>query len=192
MSMIAEPQLMTAAEFEALPETEGITRWLIRGQLREETMTVRNRWHSRLMIVIGAILEAWRETHPEVGGEVVGGEAGFRLSTDPTTIVGADVAFVSADIAAKNSSETTLFEGPPVLAVEIASPSDRTESLIEKIDEYLRHGAKLVWLVDPHFATITVYSTDTEPVLFNRQQIITAEPHLPGFAVPVAKIFGCS
>lgn len=189
MSMIAEPQLMTAVEFEALPEVEGLTRWLIRGQLREETMTVRNRWHSTLVAQICMILGVWREAHPAVGGAVVGGEAGFRLSTDPTTILGADVAFVSTEIFARNSGETTLFEGPPLLAVEIVSPSDRSETLDEKIDEYLRHGTKLVWLVDPHFATITVYSPDADPVLFNRQQTITAEPYLPGFAVPVAKIF---
>lgn len=189
MSTMIESPLMTAAEFEALPEVEGIERWLIQGQLREETMTVRNRWHSRLVILIGYVLEAWREAHPEVGGEVVGGEAGFRLSTNPTTILGADVAYVSEETAARSSQTTTLFDGPPVLAVEIVSPSDRSELLVEKIDEYLRHGTKLVWLVDPHFATITVYRPDADPVLFNRQQTITAEPHLPEFAVAVARIF---
>jgi Uma2 family endonuclease len=190
MSTIVESPLMTSAEFEALPEVEGLERWLIRGQLREENMTVRNRWHGHLMARISMLLGVWLEEHPEVGGEVVSGEAGFRLSTDPATTVGVDVAYVGPKVAARTSRETSLFDGPPVLAVEIVSPSDRSETLDEKIDEYLHHGTKLVWLVDPHFATITVYSAETDPVLFNRQQTITAEPHLPGFAVPVAKVFG--
>ncbi len=189
MSTIIEPVLMTAAEFEALPETEGVERWLIRGQLREEPMTVRNRWHSRLMVRIGFLLELWLEAHPEVGGEVVSGEAGFRLSDNPPTTVGVDVAYVDAKVAARTSRDTTLFEGPPILAVEILSPSDRAEIVDEKIEEYLHNGTKIVWLVDPHFATITVYRTDADPEMFNRRETITAEPHLPGFATEVAKIF---
>lgn len=56
MSTIVEPTLMTSAEFEALPEMEGVERWLIRGHLREEMMTYQNRWHSRLMVLIAHVL----------------------------------------------------------------------------------------------------------------------------------------
>ncbi len=189
MSTIVEPVLMTAAEFEALPEVEGVDRWLIRGMVREESMTVRNRWHGRLMVRIAFLLELWLEAHPDIGGEVVSGEVGFRLSNDPATVVGADVAYVDAEISAKASLDTTLFDGPPVLAVEILSPSDKVKELDEKIQEYLRNGTKIVWLVNPQFATITVYRADADPEMFNRRETITAEPHLPGFAAAVAKIF---
>ena len=55
----------------------------------------------------------------------------------------------------------------------------------------LRAGVRLVWLVDPHYRTVLVYRPDQEPELFNVRQELTAEPHLPGFRVPVAQIFGC-
>ncbi len=189
MSTIIEPALMTSAEFEALPEVEGVERWLIRGQLREEMMTVRNRWHSQIMAQIVYLLKMWKETHAEARGIVVVGEAGFRLSNDPSTIVGVDVAYVDAEVVKKNSPDTTLFDGAPVLAVEILSPSDRAEIVDEKIEEYLRNGTKIVWVVNPHFSTITVYRSDTDPEMFNRRATITAEPYLPGFAAAVSKIF---
>lgn len=127
------------------------------------------------------------DEHPEIGGEVVGGEDGFRLTVDPTTI-GTDVANVDAEVAQKATPDTTLFDGAPVLAVEILSPNDRAESVDEKIEESLRNGTKIVWVVDPHFFTITVYRSDAEPEMFNRRATITAEPYLPGFSAVVAKI----
>lgn len=190
ISTIVESPSLTLTEFEALPEVEGVERWLIRGQLREEFVGFHDRTHGRLLARFAYILMSWHHKNPHVRGEVVCGGAGFRLASNPATVVGADVAFVGGEIAGKISDETSLFDGPPLLAVEILSANDRSGMLYEKIDEYLHHGTKLVWLVNSHFATITVYSAGAEPVLFNRQQTITAEPHLPGFAVPVVKIFG--
>jgi hypothetical protein len=45
-------------------------------------------------------------------------------------------------------------------------------------------------VVNSRFRTINVYRPDAEPELFNEWQEITAEPHLPGFRVSVAEIFG--
>ena len=59
----------------------------------------------------------------------------------------------------------------------------------EKVDQYLEAGVKLVWVVDPHFRTIAVYRPDAEPALFNVNQEISAEPHLPGLHVKVAEVF---
>ena len=49
---------MTTEEMLALPQN-GVERWLIRGELREVPMTVRNRRHSRLMARIAYLLESW-------------------------------------------------------------------------------------------------------------------------------------
>ena len=85
---------------------------------------------------------------------------------------------------------SAFFEGPPILAVEILSPSDAQEDIDEKVDLLLATGVKIVWVVNPRFRTINVYRPDAEPELFNERQEITAEPHLPGFRVSVAEIFG--
>ena len=99
------------------------------------------------------------------------------------------MAYVSAEVAAINP-EAAYFEGPPVLAVEILSPSDVQEEIDEKVELYLETGVAIVWVVNPRFATITVYRPNAAPVMFSGDQELSAEPHLPGFRVAVSKIFG--
>ena len=102
--------------------------------------------------------------------------------------MGIDVAYVSAEIAAKEPG-SPYFEGPPVLAVEILSPSDKQEEIDEKVGLYLELGVAIVWVVNPIFRTVCVYRPGELPVLFNESQEIAAEPYLPGFRASVAKFF---
>jgi Uma2 family endonuclease len=150
---------------------------------------VRNRWHSRIMIRVGYLLESWLERQPEPRGSVLGGEAAVRLRRNPDTTVGVDVVYVSAEVAAQGSDETTLIDGVPILAVEILSPSDVLEQVHEKVDDYLRSGVRLVWVIDPHDRTVVIYRPGEEPELVNVRQELSGEPYLPGFRVPVAQIF---
>src|SRR5436305_14288733 len=85
---------MTVEEFLALPD-DGIERELIKGELRERPMTLRNPMHSKSMMCIGHLLLNWLETQKEPRGEIVGGEAAFRLKQQPRTLVGIDVAYAS-------------------------------------------------------------------------------------------------
>jgi Uma2 family endonuclease len=186
---VAEMPSMTTEELLALPD-DGVARELIRGILREKPMTRRNRRHSREMITIGQVLKNWLDQQPEPRGEIVGGQAGFRLRRDPDTTVGIDVAYISAEVAASNPDGAALIEGVPVLAVEILSPSDRHEEVAEKVEVYLEVGVALVWIVDPDFRMVIVHRRGAEPEMFNVNHEIGAEPHLPGFRVPVARIFG--
>ena len=188
MSTVISPTPMTTEEMLALPEN-GADRELIRGQLREKPMTRRNRRHSRTESRIVTILEIWLGPQPEPRGEVVSGEAGFRLSRDPDSTVGIDVAYVSAEVAAREP-DAAYFEGPPVLAVEILSPSDTLEDIDEKVELYLEMGVAIVWVVHPRFRTVTVYRPGADPVMFSGTQELTAEPHLPGFCVSVDRLFG--
>jgi len=179
---------MTTEELLALPQ-DGVERWLIRGQLRENPLTVRNRWHSRIMARVSQILLTWLDQQPEPRGSVLCGEAGCRLRRDPDTTVGIDVVYISAELAAHESGETSLIDGVPVLVVEILSPSETQEQVDEKIDGYLQAGVALVWVVDPHDRTVTIYHPGDEPGFVNVRQELSGDPHLPGFRVPVAHLF---
>lgn len=188
MSVATLSTAMTTEEMLALP-SNGVERWLIRGQLREKPMTVRNRWHSRIMARVAYFLGAWLEQQPEPRGAILCGEAGCRLRRDPDTTVGIDVVYISAELAAREAEETSLIDGVPVLVVEILSPSDTQQQVDEKIDGYLQAGVALVWVIDPHDRTATIYRPGQEPELANVRQELSGDPHLPGFHVAVAQLF---
>ena len=188
MSVPSTASLITTEELLAMPE-DGMDRELIRGVLKEVPMTRRSRLHARTEANVAHILKLWMDRQSEPRGEVLSGEAGCILRRDPDTTVGIDVAYISPEMAARQSDETTLIDGPPVLAVEILSPSDKQADIDEKVEEYLAAGVALVWVVNPRFRTVTVYRNDAEPELFNVRQELSAEPHLPGFCVPVRELF---
>jgi Uma2 family endonuclease len=47
----------------------------------------------------------------------------------------------------------------------------------------------LVWILNPYDRTVTVYQPDDEPDAFNVREELSGGPHLPGFRVPVARLF---
>jgi Uma2 family endonuclease len=188
VSTMIAPTPMTTEEMLALPDN-GVERWLIRGQLREKPMTIRNRRHSRLTARIAQLLGNWLDQQVKPRGEVFDGEVGCRLRRNPDTTVGIDVIYISPELAASEPEDTSLIDGVPVLAVEVLSPNDTEEEINAKVDSYLGAGVSLVWVVDPHDRTVLVYRPGGEPELFNVQQELSGEPHLPGFRVPVAQVF---
>ncbi len=183
------PALMTTEELLALPD-DGVERELIQGRLQEKPMTRRGRRHSRTESTIAALLKTWLDAQPTPRGEILSGEAGFRILRDPDTTVGIDVAYISAEVAQANPEDAFIIDGIPVLAVEILSPSDKQEDILDKVQAYLKAGVKLIWIVEPVFRTVTVYRPDADPTFFNFTQDLTADPHLPGFRAPVASLFG--
>lgn len=187
---------MTTEEFLALPD-DGIERWLIDGQVKEfgqkqrnhSVNPMRDRFHSRTMICVGTELELWLRQQLPPRGQALGGEAGVRLSRDPDSTVGIDVVYVSADVIVRQTGETTLIDGVPTLAVEILSPNDTVEEIHEKLASYRQARVPLVWVIDPYNRTVTVHRLDAEPELFNVRQELSGDPQLPGFRVPVARLF---
>ena len=143
-------------------------------------MTVRNRTHSRIMARVAQVLNNWLDQQPEPRGSVLCGEVGVRMRNGPDSTVGVDVAYLSAEVAARQSDDTTLVEGVPVLAVEILSPNDRQEDIEEKTDDYLAAGVALVWVINPYRRTVLIVRPGAEPELVNALQELTAEPHLTG------------
>jgi Uma2 family endonuclease len=181
------PTVMTVEEFLALP-SNGISRELIRGELRERGMTVRSRFHSRVVARVTYLLLRWLDEQPEPRGDVVAGEAGFHLRGTRDSLVGIDVAYVSPELLAATGRRQNLFDGPPVVAIEVLSPSDTVEGIVEKTQLYLEAGA-VVWQVHPDFHTVQVHQPGRAPIAFNENDELSGDPYLPGFRVPVAALF---
>jgi hypothetical protein len=106
---------MTAEEFLNLPD-DGVDRELIRGELRERGMTVRNRHHSRCLIRLGRLLEDWAVRSGE--WSVLGGEAGFVIQHDPDTTVGVDLAVVPQHVLDNQPEKSTLVHGVPTVPLK--------------------------------------------------------------------------
>lgn len=190
---------MSAEQFLALPD-DGIHRELVRGRVREDRelweggkkgsdVTVRNRFHSRIVIRVGQLLGNWMDLQPEPGGEVVGGEAGFLLAGTRESLVGIDVAVVPAELVAATDSEQKLFHGPPLLAAEVLSPNDTHEEIADMVSSYLAAGI-VVWVIDPDLRTVTVYRPTGEVKTLSVRQELDGEDYLPGFKESVARLFG--
>ena len=188
MSTATEKKLMTAEEFLALPD-DGVERWLIRGNVWEITMTKRNRFHSTIEGEITGHIWAWIQTQPLPRGRITCGEVGFLLQRNPDTTVGIDVAYISPVMAAANPPDTTLFDGPPMVAIEIQSPNDKLQVTTKKLKEYLAAGVEAVWVVNPDMATVTIYRKNQPAMIFSNGQTVTGDPELPGFSAKVADFF---
>jgi Uma2 family endonuclease len=177
---------MTVDEFLAIPD-DGIERMLIDGVVRELGAPSRRWIHATVLANLSCLLTSWAWTQPRPRGRVGAGEVGFRLGSG--TMVAADVAYASPELAAATPTNQSSFEGSPSLAVEILSPSDRIGDIDDKIATYLDASVPLVWVVHPRFRTVTVYRPDSQPQMFTVHDEIAAEPHLPGFRAAVAAIF---
>jgi len=181
---------MTQEEFLALEDDDDIDWELIRGELRERSTTTR-RGYARGVVLphIGRCLNDWSNHQPAPQGFVLMCKPLVRLRPEPLTFVGMDLVYFEARSMPADPRRARFVDGPPVLAVEILSPSDEQEEVADRVREYLDAGVPLVWIVDTFFSTVTVHRPDKRPQLFNVDQEITAEPFLPGFVAPVAEFF---
>lgn len=188
MSTATPPKLMTTEEFLAIAEEPGASRELIDGELREQPMTTRNRDHAYTVAKFARFLDEWLEQHGGPG-EVAAGDGRTRLAVDPDVIVGIDVAFFDEHVTHGSATEYNFYDGAPVIAVEVLSPSDTHENVVDKLQRYLAAGTKQVWIADPDLQTVTIYRPHAAPIMFNSQQELIGDPELPGFRVHVEQLF---
>ena len=122
-------------------------------------------------------------------GAISVAEAGYRLRQDPDTVRAPDVAFVSKDRILARGKPEKFWEGAPDLAVEVVSPNDRFDDVVEKVQEYLLAGAHLVWVALPRTKVVMVYRANGEGKLIREDKELSGENVLSGFVCLVRNIF---
>ena len=63
---------------------------------------------------------------------------------------------------------------PPLVAVEIVSPTQPTQDVVDKIRQMLAAGVRSCWLVQPATQTITVYHDAARPTTFSEGVVTDA------------------
>jgi Uma2 family endonuclease len=138
---------------------------------------------------ISYVLLSWLEDHPDRFGVVASGEARCRIARNPDTTVGIDVAYFEGVEFVELPDGAKFFDGSPVVAVEVLSPTDEHEDLVARVRGFLAAGVPQVWVADPEFRSVTVHRPGVEASLFTASRTLTAEPELPGFECLVASLF---
>jgi Uma2 family endonuclease len=157
-------------------------------------------WEGELRQVPGAGLEASGLAHwigvlltlfarPKNLGWVSGADGTYILRHDPQTVVLPDVAFVSWDHLPGRTPPKGYAPVPPDLAVEVVSPSDEPGDIARKQERYRRASVPLVWWVYPDRRTVIVFRDGRQVAELGEDDVLEGEPVLPGFRLPVAKIF---
>jgi Uma2 family endonuclease len=122
-------------------------------------------------------------------GKVLLGEVGIYTEKDPDTVRAADAVFISNERLARVKDRRKFLEVPPELIVEVISPKDGWRKVRKKVVEYLACGVQLVWVADPRARTIHAYRPGKDVKVFHEGDDLPGDEVLPGFSVPVARIF---
>ena len=77
----------------------------------------------------------------------------------------------------------------PDLAIEILSPDQNRARFLDKIQFYLLHGVRMVWIIDPATSMITVETPGQDARVLKPGEALDGGNVLPGFSVAVDEIF---
>ena len=174
----------TAADLLAAP-ADGVRRELVDGEVRETAPA--GFGHGRVALNAGAVLREF--VRARASGVVVAAETGFRLRRDPDTVQAPDAAFVAADRLPDPEDQRGFLELAPDLVVEVVSPSDRAEDVVQMARSWLAAGSRLVWVAHPQLRLVVVHRPDGTATEVPVDGRLDGADVLPGFDVAVAELF---
>jgi len=122
-------------------------------------------------------------------GCVSAAETGYILKRAPDLVRAPDVGFVRRTRVPRGGPPEGFWPFAPDLAVEVLSPDDRASAVQEKVRDYLRHGTRQVWVVDPAHRTVTVHEPAGRSRVLEEGDTLTGGRILPGFRCRVADLF---
>ena len=116
-------------------------------------------------------------------------ETDFRLSEN--TVRKPDVAFIAKERMKYFDFDRSPIAGAPSLAIEIISPTNRTQDTTKKVRQYLAAGCQSVWLVYPGLSLVEIHDAGGSHSITSPQSI-DEQKLFPGraFSLSLTAVFG--
>jgi Uma2 family endonuclease len=132
-------------------------------------------------------VQAW--TRRDQAGVAFDSSGGFKLPNGATR--SPDAAWVRRSCLAGLTREQKQKFLPlcPDFVIELRSPTDNLQAVLDKMQEYLDNGAQLGWLLDPLTRRVHVYLPQRSPEILEAPSNVSADPLLPGFVLDLQKIW---
>jgi Uma2 family endonuclease len=185
MSAITQARLLTAEEFAELPNPEdGSQQELVKGVVI--TMPPPSFYHGHVRLKIGRKIGDFVEARQL--GVATSNDSGVILERDPDTVRGPDVAYWSRERLPEPPRKGWPNVAPD-LVVEVLSPSDVFTSVQRKVQQYLRAGTRVVWILVPEDRSVAVCRSGQDQKILSNGETLSGEDVLPGFSCPVAELF---
>ena len=178
-------KLFTAEELLCLPTT-GRRLELVKGEVYE--MAPAGGPHGYVAMNIGILLGV--HVRADGLGRVFAAETGFILHRDPDTVRAPDAAFISYDRLGEEAIPDGYLAAVPDLVVEVVSPNDTRREVREKVEEWLRAGVRLVWVIYPVTRSADVYRSLDDVSHLSEDDVLDGEDVVPGFACRLGELFG--
>ena len=175
-------QLVTADELEAMGRED---LELVRGVL-VPVMTPAGGEHGALAAFLAVELGTFVRAR-NLGRVYV--EVGYKIFSNPDTVRGPDLSFVSRQREGKARFRRGFIHGAPDLAIEIVSQDRAIDELTTKAHECLEAGTLLVWVVDPLTRTVHVHGSGRPITTLTANGTIDGGAVLPGFTLSVSRLF---
>jgi Uma2 family endonuclease len=102
-----------------------------------------------------------------------------------------DLAFVSYERwpRGRQVPETNAWDVVPDLAVEVVSPTNLAEEIVQKVNEYFAAGVRQVWVIYANVRQVYVYDTPTSIRVVAHGGELDGGAILPGFRLAPASLF---
>ncbi|MBV8313618.1 MAG: Uma2 family endonuclease [Planctomycetaceae bacterium] len=189
-TVAANPETTPAANLEITPDDllkmpDGERYELVDGRLVERNVSFRSSYIGTRLSHL--ILLSFGEDPP---GWVVSADCGYQCFADkPKLVRRPDISFIRLGRLPGEQLSQGLVRIAPDLAVEVLSPNDLDYETDFKVEEYLRAGVRLVWVVNPESRTILIYRADGSIQGLREPDELSGEDTLPGFRCRVSALF---
>lgn len=122
-------------------------------------------------------------------GVMLGGETAFRcFPAKPTQVRKPNVSVIAGDPTTYLPPLVGLHEVVPLLVVEVASPKERVNELMEKVNDFRIVQTPLIWVIYPETRQATIYRADGSTAILTDPAELSGEGVLPGLVIPLASI----
>ena len=131
-----------------------------------------------------AFVTMWTLAH---GGLAASSKTVFRIPNLGGR--GPDASWVSPErLAQLDPEQYRTGQVCPDFVAEIRSRNDSLAYLQRKMAEYIAHGARLGWLIDPRNRRVAIYRPGQEPEVLEDPETLSGENVMPGFEFRVREL----